>query len=933
MVAWWRGLRAAGRIAARDARRARGRTALVAVMIGLPILVGTTGGTLLQSTVMTPSRYANVTLGKHAQAHIGGYVFGGVRQNATGSSFGGSDDAGSAPPTLGAHRDRLAAALPEGDRLVAVHEGAARLLTEDRLAPGSASVLEAPVGDLAALVVPSLESGALPTARGQVAVGRSWARALGVGVGDAIALQVREDDGRGGISTRDVPVVVSGVLAPSPSSTDVVAVLGTVGRAPETADEGRWFVIGDAPVTWDVVRAINEAGSVVRSRDPIVHPPSAQRLAAAGYGAEGPTTPDPGALAMVGAVVALALLEAVLLIGPAFAVGARRATRQLAVLAASGADRRHLRQVVLLGGVVIGCVASLTGIVIGVVVAAIVRWVCLAVDVYAFLDLRVPWPYLPGALALGVAVATAAAWLPARSASRQDIVAALSGRRAEARPRRSVPVVGLVVLSAGLAAAAVGARDGGQGFLVGGVVAIELGLVLCAGALVTLVGRAAPRLGVAGRFALRDAARQRGRTAPAVAAIVAAIAGVVTAAVYVESGEHHRRAQYAPKGQLGTVVVAYRADGDDAQERAAGVADALRGALPAREVVPVSLAVAPSTLEQSPFDAHGADVPLDNTWVAAERPADQRCPLDDQPWLHGGERRKLGRDPRCAQDASYQLVWTDPHGGGGTLVDDGALVSRLGFAGASEDAAALGAGTVLVSDARALWPDGSVHLVTHHWDVETGEDATVDTVVARGRVTDLPAPYGLVLPPAVVDDLGYVELPAGFFVTTSRIPTPEEEARAARAAQRVDHSAYLSVERGYTGEQPLVVWLLALAAVVVGLGATGISVALAGAESRPDLATLAAVGAAPGVRRRVAAAQAAVLVVLGVGVGTVTGLVLGRVLVVSERARFEIYDPTWLVVVPWPAIAAVALGVPSLATGGAWLLTRSRLPMVSRIPA
>lgn len=928
MLAWWRGLRAAGRIAARDARRARGRTTLVAVMIGLPILVGSLVGTLAQSTVLTPVREAELTLGEQAQARVGGFRGAGVGQDALGRSSFGTDLDDTEPPALGQYQEALQEALPPGDRLVPFREGGVRLRTADLLAPGWASLVEAPADELPALVAPDVAAGRLPAARGEVAVGESWARALHVGVGDSVTLQRERTSATGGLELDEASAEIVGLLAPSAVPVSAYAVTGTVLAAPLTAEQGRWFVLGDAPVTWQEVRAVNALGSTVLSSHVAAHPPTRAELAALGVDVE--PDRDLGTAAMVAAVAALGILEAVLLIGPAFAVGARRAARQLAVLAAAGAERRHLRQVVLLGGVVIGGVSSILAVITGVAVAAVVRWVCLALDVFAFPDLRVPWQHLPRGVVLGLVIAAAAAWFPARAASRQDVVAALSGRRAEARTRRAVPVVGLVVLAAGLAAAVVSVSSARTSLLVLGVVGIELGLVLCSGALVALAGRLAPRLGVAGRFALRDAARQRGRTAPAVAAIVAAIAGVVTAAVYVESGEQHRRAQYQPLAAEGVVVASFTQDGDGVEVRAAAAERALRDNLPVRDVVPASIAVSPSTVDP---DTQGeAAVPAD-TWVDAHRPPEQRCPLDDLPWSDAAQRRELGRDPRCSAEGSYQVVWTDSRGGGNTLVDDGTVVARLGLPGAEDDAAALRAGTVLVADERALWPDGTVHLSLDRWDEETGRAESARSLVVPGRVSGMPPQYALVLTPDVVDELGYVALPVGYLATTTRMPTETEEARASRQMQRADVNAYVHVERGFTADQPLAIWLLALAAVVVGLGATGISVALAGAESRPDLATLAAVGAAPGVRRRVAAAQAGVLVVIGVGVGTVTGLVLGRVLVVSERARFEIYDPTWLVVVPWPVIATVALGVPLLAMGGAWLLTRSRLPMVSRIAA
>src|SRR5690606_28785494 len=125
--------------------------------------------------------------------------------------------------------------------------------------------------------------------------------------------------------------------------------------------------------------------------------------------------------------------------------------------------------------------------------------------------------------------------------------------------------------------------------------------------------------------------------------------------------------------------------------------------------------------------------------------------------------------------------------------------------------------------------------------------------------------------------------------------------------------------------------LLVAAALVVGLGATGISVALAAAESRPDLATLGAVGASPAVRRRVAAGQAGVIAVIGGTLGALTGLMLGRALVIAEKHRGQVVDLDWVVITPWPAIVTIAVGVPLLAMAGGFAFTRSRLPMVRRI--
>jgi putative ABC transport system permease protein len=141
----------------------------------------------------------------------------------------------------------------------------------------------------------------------------------------------------------------------------------------------------------------------------------------------------------------------------------------------------------------------------------------------------------------------------------------------------------------------------------------------------------------------------------------------------------------------------------------------------------------------------------------------------------------------------------------------------------------------------------------------------------------------------------------------------------------------LYVERGYVSQDRIAVLVLAGAALVIALGATGIAVGLAAAESRADLATLAAVGAAPRMRRRVAGGQGAVVAVLGTALGVVAGSVLGIVIVLMLRHGQPVPDMSWQLAVPWPELAALAVGIPVLATAAGFVFTRSRLPMVRRL--
>ena len=54
-------------------------------------------------------------------------------------------------------------------------------------------------------------------------------------------------------------------------------------------------------------------------------------------------------LAVIALVVVMALIEVVLLAGPAFAVGARRQSRSLALMAATGGTPAQARRVVMAG--------------------------------------------------------------------------------------------------------------------------------------------------------------------------------------------------------------------------------------------------------------------------------------------------------------------------------------------------------------------------------------------------------------------------------------------------------------------------------------------------------------------------------------------------------------------------------------------------------
>jgi putative ABC transport system permease protein len=857
----WAGTRAAVRMARRDALRNRGRSLLVVVMIALPVLALSGADVLARTMQLSTTEKINRSMGQaDATAMLAGTV---VHQTASLSAGGWTADGAMLVPGTTAYaaaKQRLLRALPPGSRLVDRVRSSGPAGTATRTGGLTASDIEIDGIDLRDPITTGLARvtrGRPAATTGEVALTPSLAKRLSVHIGADVT--IRHHRLR----------VVGEVHNPQAVHADMAYLLPNA-FGPGDAAETSFFISSPRPIRWADVKRLNQIGVAVDSRDVLEHPPAGVPIASSSTLAARARS-----IGIATVAVGLAVLEVVLLAGATFAVGARRQRRDLALVAAAGGDERAVRRVVLSAGGVLGAAGAVGGVALGVIAARF------AVPVVAGLadadaghfDLR-PLELLAVAV-LGVATGVAAAVLPARAAAREDVVAALTGRRGVVATARRVPVIGLGMIVFGAAAAAYAAHPPARFTLVlAGAVIAEIGFVVCAPAVVGGAGRVARRLPLTLRLAVRDASRHRARTGPAVAAVLAAVAGSIAMSTWIASTTAEASNSYQPQLRVGQTGIQVSPDPKAPKDRGRQLLGMITRDLPATAATPLSTS-----------DCFSGR--CRRTVVAGAASAD--C-----------------TDPATTPCADAIASWTVAVG------DSTVLDQVLGHHDAAATAA-LARGDLVVLDHRFI-RDGKATLVT---TPVTGGDGVRQVVPAHlvdagraGWVT------GAMLAPAAAATLHLQAQPWGYLLTTTHLPTQTEVDRA--QADLGELSASVIVERGYQRER----WnygLLALtaAAALVTLGATAIATALSAADSRPDLVTLAAVGAGPGLRRRFAAGQAATVATLGTALGVLAGLI-----------------PAWAVIhahgsipfaMPWQQVALVAVGVPLLAAAATGTLTRSRL--------
>ncbi|GAA4724068.1 FtsX-like permease family protein [Phytohabitans rumicis] len=820
--------RVAVRVARRTAYRSKARTLLVVLMLALPVFAGTALALSYASTYTSADAEATWRLGR-ADYKIDG---------------------------PGA--DKVLATLPAGSETTRITYG--RTVVR---ADGSYSLRDYEAVDVDHPLTRGMfavRAGRAPRGPAEVAVSASLAKAVGVGVGDPLwtGLPLRERTVVGLIDSAEElgkPIVVSPAdhpLGPSGPHTLVGLPAGGQGWQPPN------------PATLMTCRDQVGGGRTCTSSFSTFHRPDLR--------------PDAAELATRTAafvlVVGFAGTQVALLAGAAFAVGARRQRRELAMMGAVGAGPAQVARMVLANGLVLGAFAGVCGVGLGALAYGLNRDRVERIANHPLTEGVLPVPWLVLIALFAVAVGLLAALGPARAAARQSFRSATSGREEASRGDNLVWLVGGLLLAGAGALAALVASGTTDGVVTvtAGTVAVLLGVTAFAPVLVSIAGRAAPRLPLAVRLAARHAARHRLRTAASVAAVCTAVAGSMALMLY-HSAESVDSMAIQPTARTGQVLVPAAV----AQRLTPERLGELERSLPTRAVVPVRPVAATAAAHTDSAPEYG------QTGLPA---------FPSQLVAVGGA--ELIRAVTGAQ-APPEALETLRRGG-------------------------------VVAFAPSLVDGGTVELIPRDGRPAFRLPATV--VPAPDVYTDVPGAV-IAEPTAAARKLA-VET-GGLIVDTTRVPTGAElvAANSVALAAQVEAGEHLPTEitvgskhsphRKY-GPMFLV---LAVISGLVTLAASAVAVGLATAEMRNDLSTLAAVGAGPRLRRRIAAAQAGLIVGLGALLGVAGGIAPAAGMVAFRR------DLAWQV--PWLPLAITVLAAPVLAVVATTLLTRPRLILVRRM--
>jgi len=602
---------------------------------------------------------------------------------------------------------------------------------------------------------------------------------------------------------------------------------------------------------------------------------------------------NPETISIAAAVLGMLLIALVGIGG--FTVLAQRRLRAIGMLAAQGATQRHIRLVVRANGAATGIVGAVAGAVLGFLAWLAYRPQAENSAHHVMGVFQLPWTVAGISMALAVIATYYAASRPAKTIARVPVVAALAGRPPAPKKTRHLAIpIGICFLvaaflllgAAGATAGSNGGQNSGMLELAVGFITLTVAIAALAPALLSVVAAAGRRSPIAIRLALRDLARYRARSGPALAAIslstlIAVIICVVSAARFGDVLDYagpnlnsHQLIVYAPGNTNGRSTVPDNNPSAAQNAAAPKVAKDIAAALGTTTVV---------ALENTSVSlVHAA---AGRSWSGPIYVATPQ--LLSAFGIKGSQIDPdadiLTMRPGLSTMSLMQLTYGN-QGGGGQVFGPG----NGGGNGPSS---------------QNQWPCPAGSCIANPPIQEIGQlpsgTSAPNTVVTEHAITTLH------LQKSVGIQGWLIQVPNG--LTATQVTD----------AQRIAAAAGMGVEtRNSIPSLAQIIDAATLFGIALAIGILGMSVGLVRSEAARDLRTLSATGAGGGTRRAITATTAGALAFTG----AVVGIAGGYLAAIGFFRSNSLDGLSSLTSIPLTNLLVILAGMPLAATVLGWLL-------------
>ncbi|HZZ55098.1 MAG TPA: FtsX-like permease family protein, partial [Trebonia sp.] len=581
-----------------------------------------------------------------------------------------------------------------------------------------------------------------------------------------------------------------------------------------------------------------------------------------------------------------------------FTVLAQRRLRAIGMLAAQGATQRHIRLVVRANGAATGVVGAIAGAALGFLAWLVYRPQAENSAHHVMGVFQLPWTVIGISMALAIIATYFAASRPAKTISKVPVVAALAGRPPAPKKTRhlAIPIgicflVGAFLLlgAAGATAGSGGGQNNGTLELAVGFIALTVAIVLLAPALLSVVAAAGKWSPVAIRLALRDLARYRARSGPALAAI--SLSTLIAVIICVASAARFANAlDYAGPNLSSNQLIVYEPGTGNG-----------RSAVPDNNPTAAQIAAAPKV-------AQDIAAALGTTSLIALETSNAN--LDHAANGRSWSGQIYVATPQLLSAFGIKQSQINPDADILTMRPGLSTMSLMQLTYGNQGGPGRGPGGGGPGN-----PGGNGPNSQNSWPCPAGSCVANPSIQ---EISQLPA--GTSAPNTVVTEHAITTLQLQKSVQTSGwlIQLPNGlTATQVTDAQRIAAAAGLGVEtRDSIPSLAQIIDAATLFGIVLAIGILGLSVGLVRSEAARDLRTLSATGAGGSTRRTITATTAGALAVTG----AVVGIAGGYLAAIGFFRSNSLDGLSSLTSIPVTNLLVILVGMPLAATVLGWLL-------------